>query len=229
MKGLRAAFVVSLFMLGSTQPAAAELIVNGNFELGNVGFTSEYRYAPGGLILQEGTYDVVTDPRLVHPEASSYRDHTTGAGLMMMVNGSPNPNLLVWSQTVAVTPDTLYDFSLWISSWHQNNPARLEFLFNDVLIGTFAASSTTGVWQPFASTWDSGGSTSLTISIFDRNTALSGNDFALDDISLVAQPIPEPGTMMLLSLAGLGLVAGGWRRRQAWSVLPVARSSQPVA
>lgn len=90
-------------------PAQAGPIVNGDFELGNVGFNSDYQYSPGNFTAWR-TYDIVTDPSLTHASAASYGDHTSGSGFMMAVNGADVANAVVWSQTVAVSPNTDYDF-----------------------------------------------------------------------------------------------------------------------
>ncbi len=78
---------------------AQNLIFNGDFEQGNVGFSTGYIYSPGD-IWEIGTYDVVHDVQDVHPLAVLHQDHTTGTGLLVAANGAL-PNLpLVWSQTV---------------------------------------------------------------------------------------------------------------------------------
>ncbi len=45
------------------------------------------------------------------------------------------------------------------------------------------------------------------------NTEFSGNDFALDDFSVTAQPVPEPATVMLLMI-GLGAIIRTVRPRR---------------
>src|SRR5262245_54469456 len=124
------ALVAALLTLAASQSASADpIIANGNFELGNTAFTSDYRFSPGN-ILDLQTYDVVTDPNISSIYATSYRDHTSGSGRMLAVNGAMIPNATVWSQTVAVRPGTSYDFSTWVSSWYPLSPANLDFLFN---------------------------------------------------------------------------------------------------
>jgi gliding motility-associated-like protein len=49
----------------------------------------------------------------------------------------------------------------------------------------FTASSQTCVWEEFTATWNSGGATTAELCIVNQNTAVAGNDFALDDISFV--------------------------------------------
>ena len=164
------------------QPAASNLIVNGDFESGNTGFSSGYTFGPINLFA--GVYGMLADPFSVHPDATSFGDHTSGLGLMMAVNGVGSPGIVVWSQSVPVTANTDYEFSAWVASWHPVSPAQLQFVINGSSIGTFTASSTTGVWQKFAMTWNSGASTSATIEIINLNIEPFGNDFALDDLTL---------------------------------------------
>ena len=95
--------------------AAQPLLVNGDFELGNTGFSTDYIYSPGD-VTPEGTYTVDTNPLANHPLFSPCGDHTTGTGNMMIVNGSVQPNRIVWSETVTVLPNRTYDFSGWATS-----------------------------------------------------------------------------------------------------------------
>jgi hypothetical protein len=130
------------------QPSA-NLITNGDFELGNVGFGTTYTYVPGN-IYDAGTYDVVTNPHLSHPAGASYGDHTTGSGLMFAANGAVNPGRIVWKQIIDVDPNSLYVFSAWVSNWDQNPGhavAQLDFGFNGTDAGRFNAPTTAGVWQ----------------------------------------------------------------------------------
>jgi gliding motility-associated-like protein len=102
---------------------------------------------------------------------------------MIMINGSPTAGIKVWSQSFSVKPNTNYNFSVWISSLHVNNPAKLHFAINNVELGNdINAGISTCQWKQFFSTWNSGTSTSATISIVNNNTIIDGNDFALDDI-----------------------------------------------
>ncbi|MFI5196542.1 MAG: gliding motility-associated C-terminal domain-containing protein [Chitinophagales bacterium] len=163
------------------------LVVNGDFSAGNTGFTSTYTYVSGpGSLMPEGTYAITPNPNLVHPGATSFGDHTTGSGNMMAVNGSGTPTS-VWCQTIPVTPNTDYAFSAWVANWSAPGPGSapiLQFMIDGVLIGTpITITSAPGVWINFYAIWNSGTNTTANICIYDACTALSGNDFALDDIS----------------------------------------------
>lgn len=205
----------SLLVFSST--ASANLIVNGDFEMGNTGFYSDYSYTSGG-IGAAGVYNIVTDPNLVHASATSYGDHTSGHGLMMAVNGATALEEIIWGQTVAVDAGATYDFAAYLSSWYPTSPALLAFSVNGVQIGsTLTASEETGKWDLFFATWDSGVATSATIEIVNKNNAYSGNDFALDDLyfggpvfSAPGQPgivsAPQTAFLILLGLAGLARI-----------------------
>lgn len=158
------------------------LIVNGNFNSGNVGFTSQYAYATD--LFPEGLYWVGNNPMSVHPNFSPCSDHT-GGGNMMVVNGTGTPNQNIWCQTINVNTNTTYNFSAWITSVVASSPAQLQFSFNGVAVGgIFSPSPPNCNWQQFNQNWSSGSNTSVTICIVNQNTALSGNDFAIDDLFL---------------------------------------------
>ncbi len=158
------------------------LIANGNFSQGNTGFTSGYNYASNNLT--EGQYYVHTNPSAWNPSLSKCGDHTTGNGNMMLVNGSPVPDVNVWRQTINVKPNTNYAFSTWIQALYPPNPAILQFSINGQTTGVvITASLPTCTWDQFYTTWNSGNNTTAVISIVNKNTQIQGNDFALDDIS----------------------------------------------
>jgi hypothetical protein len=203
--------------------AKADLVVNGNFEQGNSGFTTNYVYSPGNVAAPR-SYDVVTNPTLnAAPgiaEVSSYGDHTSGSGLMMVVHGAQIPNVLVWAEIVAVQPNSKYDFSAYISSWSAAAPGGVDVSFNGTSLGMLNAPSATGVWVPFTATWNSGSATSAIIQLRSLTTAPVGNDFALDDITLKGPDpfaVPEPaGALYVLTSSltlGLGDLVRRFRRR----------------
>src|SRR5690606_38444967 len=125
-----------------------------------------------------------TDPASWNSSMHTCQDHTTGSGNMMLVNGSPVANVVVWSQTINVKPNTNYAFSTWIQALWPPNPAELQFSINGKVTGIMiTASLPTCTWSQFYTTWNSGENTTAVISIVNKNTRIQGNDFALDDIS----------------------------------------------
>lgn len=169
-------------LTGRSVNLSNNLIVNGDFEGGNFGFSSDYVYSPTNLV-PEGTYAVLPNPQTAHSGFAPCGDHTSGGGNMMAVNGAGVPNQNVWCQTVSVQPNTQYVFSAWVTSLHPSSPARLQFSINGTPIGPiFTAPSTTCTWLNFYTLWNSGTNTTANICIVNQNTVLGGNDFALDDI-----------------------------------------------
>ena len=180
---------------------AQELVYNGDFSLGNVGFTSAYGnnqapYTGGSTGLWPETLYAVDSNARIHHSNFFGTDHTTGNGNFMIVNGAGYDTTTVWRQSFAVQPNTTYYFSAWAMSLNRVSPyAQLKFTINDSLFGTTAvlapgANSTAGPfnWVRFYGTWNSGTNTNITISIVDLQTAAGGNDFGLDDISFGTLP-----------------------------------------
>jgi hypothetical protein len=219
------AVLICLGALAVSQ-ASANLIVNGDFQAGDTGFNTAY--APNAIGLVENSYSIVNDPLgpapIQNPYAASYGgidyyDHTlnNANGLMMAVNGAGNSSLLVWGQTVnGLTIGQTYKFSLWLSSWDNASPAILDVQIDGVTQATLNAPAASGVWVNHSFLWTALSTTAAFNAIYDNNTVAQGNDFALDDLSLVA--VPEPTTMIAGALLLLPFGASTLRmlrKRQA--------------
>ena len=160
----------------------AESVVNGDFEQGNVGFTSAYEY--NFNLWNEGTYYVDSDASLHHENFHGYGHG--GSGNFMMVNGSISPGTNVWTEQISVLPNKWYAFSTWACTLAgvAGQMALLQFSINDSQLGeVFSAPPSTMIWEQFYELWYSGNSTTATITILNQNTNGDGNDFGLDDIS----------------------------------------------
>lgn len=185
MDSFKTPFIATMLGLSALccNPAYADLIVNGDFSVGNSGFDSEYLYSPGNIKRAE-TYDIVTDPAGFHGSATPFGDRTSGDGMMMAVNGSTTTDGYVWIQTVDVVPNKTYAFSIWISTWHPESPATLRIIINSSPISLdFVSPQTAGIWERHDATWHSQSSSTATISVVNISTQFIGNDFAMDDIT----------------------------------------------
>ena len=197
-----------------TRPAAADLIVNGNFEAGNTGFTSGYTYSAHSLD-HPAQYIVMRNTLGIH-SGFGLGDHTTGNGYFLVALGATTPGMVVWSETVAVRPNTLYQFSAWTKDMVPLGRSQPTFLFNGATVGSTLVPSAVGTWKEFSTSWNSGAAKSLTIKIIDGNTSSTGNTFGLDDhlslqpakvgtaLSIGPEPAPEPPTLVLFGLVALG-------------------------
>ena len=108
------AIIPSLVLVLMTNSAHANLIVNGDFSLGNYGFSSEYQISPD--LYAAGVYVVGADPYIYHSGAASFGDHT-GAGLMFMSNGSMSAYQTLWQQKISVAEGANYIFSGYMTTW----------------------------------------------------------------------------------------------------------------
>ncbi|THD62017.1 PEPxxWA-CTERM sorting domain-containing protein [Phenylobacterium sp.] len=224
-----AALAAGLIAAGSA--SATQLLANGNFDAGNTGFTSQYVYSPpngtGANLWPEGTYDVTTNPNLDHPLFASFGDHTPAPSLgeMMVVNGASAPNTIVWSEGSNGAPlvgasNTAYTFSFWVASVYPDSPADLQLWINGQVVNgaSFQAEggpAGVGNWQEFTYSGVTGSTGLQSISLSNLNLQPSGNDFALDDMSLTGVAVPEPTSwaLMLVGFGGLGALLRSRRRR----------------
>jgi len=185
------ALLVTVAALSTAQ--SQNLLVNGDFDIGNVGFASTYIYSPNDTV-PERTYAVISDPRVTHGGAASFGDHTSGAGLMLVANGSSDSSNVVWSQTVTVATDRTYAFSGWGATWgHLEGqdfdpaPPAMRIFINGTQTGdAVQLIAKNGQWRSFTALWDSQSSTLATIEIRLATTAFVGNDIALDDFSFAS-------------------------------------------
>lgn len=171
------------------------LVTNGDFSAGNAGFTSSYQYSASGL--PAGVYFVGQNPSAWNASMIGCQDHSSGNGNMLIVNGSIEPNVNVWSQTINIQPNTSYAFSIWLQTLSPGSPEQLQFSINDKpLDDIFQASANTCEWKQFYTIWNSGNSTTAVISIVNMNQVASGNDFTLDDISFAPVSIKKDSVVI---------------------------------
>lgn len=176
------------------------LVINGDFESGNTGFTTGYTLGDDSI---PGGYTIGANPSTASGAFGDWcncGDHTSGTGKMMIVDGAPAAALPVWKETVPVAPSTKYTFSYWGAEVDHDSSSlpRMELIINGVVIGssTFPEFSpdNRGQWQNYKFTWNSGTSKSADLILADLNTDAPWNDFALDDISFSADAGAAGGT-----------------------------------
>ncbi|MFZ4680264.1 MAG: hypothetical protein ACOYLP_08865, partial [Flavobacterium sp.] len=200
--------VTTLYTVTSTKNTVLDLITNGNFSNGNIGFDSDYTYyAPNNPTLAQKAYGIVVNPNTWEPGFSATCvDQTSGTGQMMVVDGSSTNagNDLVWGQTMPVNAGQNYTFSFWAQSLNNGSPAVLRVVINGVTVGTLNLTTTPCNWTQFSPfVWNSGASTTAQVQLFDTNTSVSGNDFAIDDITFTTNTVCNLSASVQVDVNGL--------------------------
>jgi hypothetical protein len=204
---------------------AANLLTNGDFSAGVSGFGSDYDFT-GLPISNTGEYTVTAANNINSPDVNTFGDWTAvdtdptgGTGNVLVAAGADLPDFTnVWTETVAVTPDTNYTFTFLAVDV---NGARVDDAVIESAItgsgGPFtsgASINTDGDWQIASFTWNSGDSTSAFVQLGDGNVDNTFNDFAIADLSFTsgltsgAGAVPETSTWvaMLIGFSALGFL-----------------------
>lgn len=80
----------------------------------------------------------------------------------MIVDGDYDENLIVWSETLSITPDSDYEFTMYYGKvdYPNNDYAKLQVTMNGEQVGSITTASST-TWAPLSETWNSGTNTSV--------------------------------------------------------------------
>ena len=224
MKSIRTKITTAIVAMAIASPgSAANLIINGDFESGNIGFSSDYAFSPANGS-PPAVYTVASDPSSWNRNFVSAGDHTTGSGLMMIVNGSQNAGDIVWrSESLSLSAATDYFFEAFVMNVFPDNPPVLTFAVSldggpEMVLDTLDVPNATGFWNGLSTSFNSGGASTASLFLRNAQTAFGGNDFAIDDISLdtksVVNPpnaVPEPTTWLML-IFGFGMIGSAMRR-----------------
>lgn len=180
-----------LFTLGLAPLSPAALLTNGDFESGTAGFTvSGYTY--DATVGSEATYAVLGS--VPNGWSPGFTDHTSGSGNMLIVNAATALGQNFWVQDVAVVAGVDYTFSGWVASLTFAPTPTIRLDVDGSAIGSFSAADIDDTWQFFSFIWTAAATETVTLSLTDTVAAAGGDDFAIDDLTLV----PEPQALMPL-------------------------------
>jgi len=224
----RALSLCCLVLLFCVASVRADLIVNGSFESGNTGFTSDYSYkAPNSTgNMDEGQYSVIQSLNQVHSIWAGAGSLSAQSGTNYLVaNGSANNTLSPWMQTITVNPGDIttsstnapvyYRFQAYIASVYPAG-AQPELAFEMSL-------NNSGIWQELttstapASAFDwyltyrdgyfAFAPTTISFRLRNDVTSALGNDLAVDSIYFgLSTAAPDYGSNPIDSI---GAITGG--------------------
>lgn len=168
------------FTFTAIGPGNSNLVTNGDFEDGFVGFTSDYTFNPNTNVngLAQSSFNIDNQvPNLWMNQCDPID------GNMMVVNGATVGNVDIYCTTVSVCPDT--DYTMGAMIMNINNPApSLQFSANGTLLGAPQTGGTPCTVVEFNEVWNSGSEVSLKMCFVNQNTSGGGNDFAIDNIEI---------------------------------------------
>ncbi len=214
-------FILSDLLAQKTPPREYDLVINGDFEEGNKGFTSDFMY--GRQSAEPGQYSITSNAGALNADFRSPTggDHTEGYGSYMVVNSSGEDGRKAWCTNVTVIPNSNYRFSVYFCNLYKRLPATTSFVFDDGDVkGNDPEIKLTVNNKPIATDrdfyhlfkwvkasvmWYSGTHRGpVNICIENINSNISGNDLALDDIEFVfIETMPDgykpPGQNTIMS------------------------------
>ena len=158
-----------------------DLVVNGDFESGNTGFSSALFLYTG---CSYGTYDVVNTASQKCNLFFNIPDHTTGTGKYMVNDG----NLLlpkdIWTENVNVTIGNTYKFSFWMHPELSIGTSRadIDMMINGSVKMNIVGQNVPNQWTNYVVSWVSNVNGIIPITLHQSNIGGNGFDYGFDDI-----------------------------------------------
>lgn len=185
----------SVTINGACTLSGLELITNGDFNSGNTGFSSSYTAVtscPSGGFYGSGTIGDQYDVSQV-TTCFGITDHNGGNGTalhFMDIQGA-NTGKIMWSETVTVSSNSSYVFSLWAfhgtaGCSYQASGGNFDIYINNILVKQDSVGGCNN-WIYHQYSWPSDTSTTAIIEIRcgqgNFNLGIAGMDPLFDDLS----------------------------------------------
>ncbi|MDY4790265.1 MAG: hypothetical protein SO179_06850, partial [Bacteroidales bacterium] len=161
----------------------SNLVYNGGFELGNVGFTTQLELTVE--MIRAGTYNIGTSADQYYWHFAPCQNGTT----LFIGNGATAATHQIVYETIInnIEPNTSYVCSFESANIAQNTSLPLslfQFSINGTPIGDiFEIAQTPCQMTTFNAVWHNTNATTAQLRILNQSTIFDGNDFILDNIS----------------------------------------------
>ncbi|PWS30564.1 DUF7507 domain-containing protein [Pedobacter paludis] len=174
-----------------------------------------------------GYYGLINNSNLITGDLASgngveyttgFTDHTSGTGRMLGVNATGQPRLVYQKRLTGLTVGTAYTYSAWVRSADINagslpniglqvlHPTTGAILFN-AASGTITNANPPAAWKQVTLNFTAT-TTSIDIAVASLTAGAWGNDFTVDDISVlpVKPTAPTLGAITQPTCSALGSV-----------------------
>ena len=207
-------FFAALTVLCFSAPAMGSIVVNGDFESPNIGNTLFQTFTSGstaitGWTVNGTSVDLVTTRTGISGYAFSGQQSVD-------LSGTPGPGGIF--QDLPTTAGLRYLVSFDVSTNDQGNPGvshvnrPLVVKINGVTVLTLPVTPPQGTWLQFNVPFIATGPTTR----LEFDSVDGANEGPLLDLvsADVAPVVPEPSTIAILGVGGLGLAFAAFRRRK---------------
>jgi len=180
-------------------PEVSNLILNGNFEDGNISFETNYTTP---YTHQSAQYQIVSDAQNVDVD---WVGKPAVGSQFMVIAGSTIIDTTVWKQeNISVDVNTAYTFSGFLANLINCDPLEIpsiEIRIKGIQSGTtksiqYIAPVMTGKWSYMELQWFSSNDSTVTIEIVNKNRTVLGNKFGLDNLSFTKSIIVDYGRVI---------------------------------
>lgn len=184
------------------------MVINGDFEAGNTGFTNGFNYFTPGGHTQIGSYSVLQGTQVYAANTQwACIDHTNTSptNKFLVIDGNkPQTNNIAWKNLVNVYKGQQYAFCAFVNNLvsplrNYDDPV-VELWINGIKLASITLKETPDAWYPLKAVWAANISGIVPIEIRLGSPLPIGNDVAIDDISFrFCSTIPpcDPSTVGL--------------------------------
>jgi len=161
--------------------SSVNLLINGDFENGNIGFDTDYLLKCNKI--QPDCYCITDDAKKAQPHYFEGK----GEGNFMVVDGAKDKMSLVWGQKVRLNKNSTYCFVMSVATLNNSRGSAARFKLQLEKFDEdrfFKAPENTNEWKKIYTLWNSKENTAADIKLYSRKLSAQGNDFAIDNIKL---------------------------------------------